>query len=425
MSKIINLKISNVMRLKAIEINPDQSVVIVGGRNAQGKTSTLDSISMLIGGLKFGPPEPIRLGENHAEIEGQLGEFHLKRTYDRTPTGIKSKLIVKDADGASLKSPQAILDGLTGTLSFDPLEFADGMNRQRQASTLRELVGLDVEQLEEELSRIYARRTEKGQEKRAAQAVVDDLPWYADIGARKSVVEIGHRMTAAVHIERAREQRIGDIERKRRELAAYNQAITQLNHEIGLLMKRRGEAENSVDRTREALDSAVYNFEEFVEPENIGAIEADLAGVENHNQQVDANDKRMERAEYANQIAQEWKALDEEHDTIATNIRKQTEAVEYPIDNLELRREGVYFQGVPFEQSSRAERIKVSLAMGMAMNRGMRVLLIRDGSVLDEESMELIHEFAETRDFQIWIEMARGYEQQPGAIIIEDGEVVS
>lgn len=36
MSKVISLRIDNVMKLKTVEIHPDQSVVIVGGRNAQG-----------------------------------------------------------------------------------------------------------------------------------------------------------------------------------------------------------------------------------------------------------------------------------------------------------------------------------------------------------------------------------------------------
>lgn len=46
-------------------------------------------------------------------------------------------------------------------------------------------------------------------------------------------------------------------------------------------------------------------------------------------------------------------------------------------------------------------------------------------TVLDDTSTKLIDDFAHTRDFQIWIEMARGYEEQPGAIVIEDGERVS
>ena len=41
--KIIELRASNVKRLKAIEITPDGTMQIIGGRNAQGKSSLLDT----------------------------------------------------------------------------------------------------------------------------------------------------------------------------------------------------------------------------------------------------------------------------------------------------------------------------------------------------------------------------------------------
>jgi hypothetical protein len=44
--------------------------------------------------------------------------------------------------------------------------------------------------------------------------------------------------------------------------------------------------------------------------------------------------------------------------------------------------------------------------------------------VLDAESMATIAKLAEEKDFQFWIEMARGYEGAAGAVVIEDGGVV-
>ena len=36
MTKIVKLKSENVKRIKAVEINPDGSMVVIGGNNAQG-----------------------------------------------------------------------------------------------------------------------------------------------------------------------------------------------------------------------------------------------------------------------------------------------------------------------------------------------------------------------------------------------------
>ena len=48
--KIIKLETENVKRIKTACIEPDGSMVVIGGRNGQGKSSALDSIAYAIGG---------------------------------------------------------------------------------------------------------------------------------------------------------------------------------------------------------------------------------------------------------------------------------------------------------------------------------------------------------------------------------------
>ena len=47
--KIIKLTAENVKRLKAIEITPEGNLVVIGGLNDQGKTSTLSNGSVMGG----------------------------------------------------------------------------------------------------------------------------------------------------------------------------------------------------------------------------------------------------------------------------------------------------------------------------------------------------------------------------------------
>ena len=48
--KIVSLQAENFKRLKAVEIKPDGSTVVITGKNAQGKSSILDSIFAAVGG---------------------------------------------------------------------------------------------------------------------------------------------------------------------------------------------------------------------------------------------------------------------------------------------------------------------------------------------------------------------------------------
>ena len=92
-----------------------------------------------------------------------------------------------------------------------------------------------------------------------------------------------------------------------------------------------------------------------------------------------------------------------------------------PIDDLTFGDGAVLFKGLPFEQGSSAEQLRVSVAIAMAANPKLRVLRIKEGSLLDEDGIALIQKMAEGGDYQIWIE--RVDTSGKVGIVMEDGAV--
>ena len=90
------------------------------------------------------------------------------------------------------------------------------------------------------------------------------------------------------------------------------------------------------------------------------------------------------------------------------------------MEGLSVDDEGVLFNGIPFGQASAAERLKVSVAMAMSANPELRVICIRDASLLDSDSKTMLVEMAKQHDYQIWYEVVG--DGGPAGIIIEDGE---
>lgn len=98
-------------------------------------------------------------------------------------------------------------------------------------------------------------------------------------------------------------------------------------------------------------------------------------------------------------------------------------AVTFPVPGLSFGADGgVTFQGVPLAQASGAERIRVSMAIALAANPQIRVVLIRDASLLDEDSMADVVALAEAADAQVWLE--RVGTADPEAVVIVDGGTV-
>jgi hypothetical protein len=97
-------------------------------------------------------------------------------------------------------------------------------------------------------------------------------------------------------------------------------------------------------------------------------------------------------------------------------------AAKFPVDGLSFDETGVTFGGLPFEQASSAEQLRISVAIGIALNPKLKVLLIRDGSLLDADSLKLVAEMAADSDAQVWVE--RVDDTRKVGVVIEDGSVV-
>ena len=122
----------------------------------------------------------------------------------------------------------------------------------------------------------------------------------------------------------------------------------------------------------------------------------------------------------------EEKTSDGHNATIAALDKSKLDAIKgakFPVDGLGFDDNGVTYNGVPFSQAGSAVRLRTSVAMAMAMNPELRVIMIRDGSLLDSKNMAIIEEMAKEHDFDIWIEKVN--ESGKIGIVIEDGSVVA
>jgi len=88
---------------------------------------------------------------------------------------------------------------------------------------------------------------------------------------------------------------------------------------------------------------------------------------------------------------------------------------------LTIQDNALYYAGVPLNQASQAEKLRVCMALSIAGKPEIKVILMPQASLLDEDNMELVSKMAEELDFQIWMEIVG--DGDPLSFVIEDGEV--
>ena len=74
-----------------------------------------------------------------------------------------------------------------------------------------------------------------------------------------------------------------------------------------------------------------------------------------------------------------------------------------------------------FSQASTGAQIRTGTAIAMALNPDLRVIVIRDASLLDAGNRETIDALAKANDFLVLMEIADT--AGPVGIVIEDGAV--
>lgn len=413
--KIIKLESENIKRLHAIQIEPDGSLVIIGGRNEQGKTSVLDSIEYCLGGTDSVPSMPIRKGEDKARIVADLGDLTVTRTF--TQKG--SKLVVANKDGSMHRTPQAILDSLTGRLSFDPLEFSR-MKPDQQVATLKSLVGLDFSGLDREREKTYSDRTVVNREVKALQVKIEGIPKQDVPEEEISIAELVKEQERRFSINES-------IVKQKQKLRQLVEAFTSLQATINQLEAKIRELQAELKGKETALMEAVDNqatqgaIVDNLHQENMEEIREQISQAEKTNIAVRSNKKREELVGMFELKTIEVDALSQKIDEIDTEKASQLGSAKFPIPELGFTENGVIYKDIPFDQASSAEQLRVSVATGLALNPKLKVLLIRDGSLLDADNLALIARMAEEAEAQVWLE--RVGEGKEASVIIEDGMV--
>lgn len=407
--KIVQLVAENIKKLTAVEITPDGNLVQITGPNGSGKTSVLDSIWWAIAGTKNVQRAPIHAGAEKAVIKLDLGDLVITRRFNLQEDGdYTTSLTVENADGAKYPSPQSVIDKLIGTLAMDPLAFARAEPRA-QFEQLKAFVpdfdfAANAKANKDDYdARTLANRRAKEAETRAAQFIIgDDVPEEA-IDENALVERLTSAQEHNSEIERRKERRANVAENVARERALAEerrQHAAELRRQADEADRQAKEHDDRADADQQRLDEAGP----LPDPIDLAEIRAELDAARATNALVQQRRSRDAYLKEAAEAKAESAALTEAMEARDAERVAAIAKAQLPVEGIGFGDGIVMLNGVPFEQASDAEQLRASCAIAMASNPKLRVLRIRDGSLLDENGLKALAAMADANDYQVWIE---------------------
>lgn len=414
---IKSMRVTNIKKLKDCLFVPpeDASICVLAGKNDQGKSTSLDCVAYALGGATLICDEPIRRGESTASVKVDLGSIVVTRKW--TKKGSRLEVVDKSVGCEPVPQPQGLLDRLVGTgMLFDPLAFSR-MPPREQARVLAELLKIDFVAADTARVSAVEERTAARREQKAAQEKAEKLgETITDFSAREvSISDLVSLIQAGTLKNQHRAGLKQTVEDAEKAIQAADEKVRRLQQEI--------EEATAALRVRETEKEEATRLFGAAPEFDVSGLQTQLASAETRN----AEARRV--CDYNTLVAsveiasKEAEAADTKVLKIDSWKKRQLVEAPFPIPGLAFAEDGsgVLLNDLPFEQAGDAAKVKVGVAMGLAMSKEVKVLLIRDGSLLDEDSMAAIEAMAAEAGAQIWVE--RVGMDGPATWVIEQGEI--
>jgi len=409
--KIVALNAENIKRIVTVEIKPDGNLVQITGKNGNGKTSVLDSIWWALDGAKNIQAAPIHKGATHGRIRLDLGEIIVTRTFKNGKSGQTSSISVTSADGAKFPSPQAMLDGLLSSLAFDPLAFSR-MGPKDQFDTLKKFVpDVDFNAIDEANRRDFVERADINRSAKDLKSAIEvlkvDVNGPTELVVEKDLVD---QLEAAAQKNADR----GTREANRKRMA--DEANDQMNKANALIIESVKLKEAS-EKTQKKLDGAG----QLADIIDVSEIREKINKAKATNENVAAIARQKAMVEKFEKYEAQAKELTSAMEVREIEKRKKVAKAKLPVRGLSFGDNAILLNELPFDQASDAEQLQTSVSMAMALNPKLKVIRVRDGSLLDEDALKLLSEMADTNDYQVWIERVDGSGKV--GFVLEDGMI--
>ncbi len=409
--KISALELENVKRIKAIQLAPTENgLTVIGGRNAQGKSSVLDAIAWALGGNKMKPEAPNRDGaDTPASIHVELSNGLIVER-----KGKNGALKVTDPRG--MKGGQALLDEFVGQLALDLPRFMVASDRER-ADYLLGILGVsdELNHIDSEIQRTYDERRWLGQEADRKAKAAEVMEHFEDAPTETvSISELSSKLQMAVANNSANESARSRVSRMYDELCREKREIDELEAKLITL----NATYNANVTTYNSEAERVHGLTDI----DTAPIEAAISDAENVNAQVRANQRKAEAQQEASKLRESCASLTKRLDALRADRVALLDGAGMPLEGVSVDGGVLSYKGHVWSDMSGAEQLRVATAIVRATKPECGFVLVDKLEQFDTQQLAEFASWCESNGLQVI--GTRVATDDSCTVIIEDGSIL-
>lgn len=410
--KVKKIVIENMRKIWHVEIEKiDKNFNVISWKNWSWKTTLLDAIFFAI------------IGRTHFD-RGVSLESIIKKWADKMSVelvlessgekiNIKRKLTAKgntdyvaidwDLNELSQKELQEIIQ----QYSIDPLAFTR-MKPKDQVEELKSILWIDTKKIDHDISsqmdKAKLARAIDTEKKKALKDI-----WTPEAVKAVDTADLATQLSQAELYNSKKKELQGRI-------SVWEWWISDIDDQIAALQKSKAEAEEKLSHLKDEYKDG-YSKKEI----DISPIQKKISEAAETNRKATIFEKYLELEAEA---MESWTVL-EKHKMILEELRedrlKLLSDAKLPIEWMTMdETDGIMIDGVMITQLSSAEQILIATKIIAHTNPALKLIYIKDWSLLDDEKFDEIEKFAKAWDYQFFVEVVG---EQMDSIILSEGEV--
>ena len=406
--KITQFEAENVKRIKALTITPASTgLTVIGGRNNQGKTSSLDAIVWALGGDRYRPTQAQRDG---SVLPPRL-RVELSNGIIVERSGKNGDLKVTDASGR--KAGQQLLNSFVEQLALDMPRFMQSTGREK-ATTLLRVIGLEeqVAKLERQEKELYNQRHAIGQIADQKTKYAKELPSFPEAPAEP--------VSALGLIQRQQDilARNGENQRKRERAAQLEAQKNLAEEQMADLQRRYEKAREEYTTLCQDCEIARKSALDLVD-ESTEQLEASIRDIEAVNTKVRTNQDKARAEAEAKEYSDQYVGLTAQLEAVRQQKIDLLQGAKLPLPGLSVEDGELTYMDKPWDCMSGSDQLKISTAIVRALKPDCGFVLLDKLEQMDLETLREFSAWMEAEGLQgIATRVSTGGEC---SIIIEDG----
>lgn len=422
MYKVKNVSIRNLRNVKALDVEFTDSLVKISWNNGAGKSTLVDAIFLAIVGKTYigkgrSIESLINQWESKAEIEVTLQDSGKKLKISRTIR--ESWSVALDIWSSEWeKLTQTDLDKLLSDFTIDPLAFTR-MSKKDQYEVIKQVTGVDTKDVDAKIKEKYELRTLANRSYKEAKTVLDEMgtvEYIEVIDTQEIIKQIDEANTKNLEAERAQDL----IKQLEDQVWKNNQQMWEIDWQIKALQDKRAQIELQTTEIQARLENGKAKKWEIIDTQSL---KDKLANAQEHNQKAARFEKYCELKESVKWLESKAMWLDNDVKTLTEEKEIMIKDAKLPIDGMIFSEDDwIVVNGIPFDQYSSAQQMIMACRIATAMTPDLKVIYIKDGSLLDNNRLQELEEFAAVNEYQIFCERVG---EEVDTIILRDWEILS